>query len=268
MNKPGKLYKYESFTAQSLRNLKSQTLYFGSPSNFNDPYDCAIKAKVRKPTDEEIDEFRTIYSSYADLPETAREALKSASSESLRKWLMNVSQDSMNSLAEKNIRDRGVTCFSERNNEPLMWSHYADKQSGFCLEFDTGYEPLSNIKKVKYQSEMPILSITDALVNNNYDQFLELYCTKSKSWSYEKEWRCIHEVSGTKFTYETAALTGVYFGPEIDNEALEIICLVLQGQNPDVQFWKGRRSQESFSIEFEVFEYTSNLRARKLGLIT
>ncbi len=40
--KPKKLYKYEAFTEQSLKNLKAQAIYFGSPKNFNDPYDCAL----------------------------------------------------------------------------------------------------------------------------------------------------------------------------------------------------------------------------------
>tara|TARA_R110001592_G_C12706756_1_gene707370 strand:- start:236 stop:505 length:270 start_codon:yes stop_codon:yes gene_type:complete len=88
------------------------------------------------------------------------------------------------------------------------------------------------------------------------------------SWSYEKEWRCIHHVAGTRWTYEANALTGVYFGPEIDPEALEIICLVLQGQNENVKFWKGERSAETFSVEFKKVEYTSYLDAKRRGIIT
>lgn len=181
---------------------------------------------------------------------------------------MRATQQSANSIVEENIKRRGVSCFSEVNNELLMWSHYADKYKGFCLEFDTNHEPFSKVRKVNYTDQMPTLSITEALINNDYDQVLELYCTKSGSWAYDKEWRCIHQPAGTSWTYEFDALVGIYFGPEIDPIALEIICSIVKGQNSNVKFWQGFRSSETFSVEFKSFEYTSNLEARKLGMIT
>lgn len=268
MKKPEKLYKYEPISVQSLLNLKSQTLYFGAPINFNDPYDCAIGAKVREPSDKEIEEFRHQYSQIEEIPDFTRTQLKSVPRGQLKTWLMRVGQQSISQIIEENIKNRGVTCFSEINNELLMWSHYAAKYTGFCLEFNTSYEPFSKVRKVIYRKSMPTLSVTDALVNKNYNQFLELYCTKSSSWDYEREWRCIHHVAGTKWTYEPVALSGVYFGPEIDPRALEIICLILQGQNSSVKFWQGKRSSETFSVEFKSFEYTSHLSAKKLGMIT
>lgn len=268
MDKPRTLYKYESISVQSLLNLKSQTIYFGPPANFNDPYDCAISARVREPTDSEINDFRKKYSEIDEIPELTRNQLKTIPVDQLKKWLMRATQQSANEIVEKNIEQRGVSCFSEVNNELLMWSHYADKYKGFCLEFDTNYEPFSKVRKVTYTDKMPTLSITEALINNDYDQFLELYCTKSGSWAYEKEWRCIHQVAGTSWTYESDALVSIYFGPEIDPRALEIICLILKGQNSTIKFWRGFRSSESFSVEFKPFEYTSNLEARKLGIIT
>ena len=97
---------------------------------------------------------------------------------------------------------------------------------------------------------------------------IELFCTKSKSWEYEREWRCIHATAGTAYIYPSETLTGIYFGPNIDPHMLEIICLILQGQNPNIRFWKGRRSEYSFSVEFEEFHYTSYAMAKILGLRT
>ena len=58
------------------------------------------------------------------------------------------------------------------------------------------------------------------------------------------------------------------FGPDIDLESLEIICLILAGQNPNVRFWRGHRSNERFEVAFEEFTYTSYLEAKKQGIIT
>ena len=78
---------------------------------------------------------------------------------------------------------------------------------------------------MKYSENMPTLNAVTPLVSDNYDQVFDLYCTKSKSWQYEREWRVFHQVAGTLYTYEPSVLKSVYFGPDIDNESLEIICL-------------------------------------------
>ncbi|MGF1711490.1 hypothetical protein L4C37_13075 [Vibrio kagoshimensis] len=69
-------------------------------------------------------------------------------------------------------------------------------------------------------------------------------------------------------TYPRESLTGVYFGPNITPDMIEIICLILQGQNPTVRFWRGKRSEVSFKVEFEEFFYTSSPKAEELGLRT
>ena len=61
MNKPKEIYKYESFSSQSLKNLKAQSFYFGSPLGFNDPYDCALKAGIEELTKPDISKFRQFY---------------------------------------------------------------------------------------------------------------------------------------------------------------------------------------------------------------
>lgn len=58
---PLHLYKYEPLTTRALQNLKSQIIHFGSPLNFNDPYDCALTPNIKTPTDEDIEAIRHAY---------------------------------------------------------------------------------------------------------------------------------------------------------------------------------------------------------------
>ena len=97
---------------------------------------------------------------------------------------------------------------------------------------------------------------------------LDFFCTKSESWRYESEWRSFDDHAGTLFTYETAALESVFFGPDIDIQSMEIVCLILAGQNPDVKLWKGKRSEDKFEVIFENFTYTSYVDSKGLGLVT
>ncbi len=124
-----------------------------------------------------------------------------------------------------------------------------------------------------YTKEMPRINAAKLLMNDNYDQILydqllKLFCTKSDSWWYEKEWRSIHCEVGTLFTYNAQALKSVYLGPDMDKQSMEIICLILLGQNPEVDFWQGHRSEEKFEVYFEKFNYISHIEGKNRGLIT
>ncbi len=115
---------------------------------------------------------------------------------------------------------------------------------------------------------MPKIDAVAMLLNDDNDQILNLFCTKSASWQYEKEWRSIHHHAGTLFSYEAPALESIYFGPDMDNQSMEIICLILAGQNPDVKLWRGKRSEEKFEVNFKKFTYTNHIEAKKRELIT
>lgn len=266
MQKPSTIFKYENFTTQSLQNLKAQGIYFSSPLGFNDPYDCAIQAGITELSDADVEKIRAKYLAENDLPSPVRHQLTIETTGELRNMFTNSAKGVLHETRNNFLKDRGVACFSERNDDLLMWSHYGGRYKGFCLEFSTELPPFHNIRKVEYRTAMPKIDLMPMLLHDDYDQIIDLFCTKSASWSYEQEWRSIHQNGGTLYTYEPESLRSVYFGPDIDDLSLEIICLILAGQNPGVKLWKGRRSTEEFKVIFENFEYISYAEAKKRGL--
>lgn len=267
MGVPPRLYKYESWTTQALHNLKSQVIHFGSPLGFNDPYDCALAPNVSIPTDAEVEAIRAHYLRSPDLPLPARKEFESSTTELLRGTFTRAARQGLDKVISDFLRRRGVACFSEKNDDLLMWSHYGGRYKGFCLEFSTHSEPFTKIRQVRYVQTLPTIDVATVLVARVADQILDdLFCTKSESWAYEKEWRAIHDVAGTSFCYNADVLTGVYFGPDIDQQSMEIVCLILGGQNSGVTYWKGTRSTAEFRVSFEKFDYVSYLEAKTKGL--
>ena len=266
MAKPSRLYKFESFTSRTLQNIKSQILYFGSPLGFNDPFDCAVTPNLIELTDDETEAVREYYLSEVRVVGEKREAFITKTTLELREILQAAARSAINQTIDTFLKNRGVTCFSEGNDDLLMWSHYGGRYRGVCLEFDTAFEPFTKIKPVKYVERLPQMSVVETLLDQEFDHVAELFCTKSLSWQYEREWRAIHAVAGTNYVYPTQALTGVYFGPDIDFAAIEIVCLILGGQNANVRFYKGTRSTSEFKVLFEQFTYTSYLQAKEQGL--
>jgi hypothetical protein len=263
---PTTIFKYEPFSTQSLLNLKSQSVYFGSPRNFNDPYDCAITATVGEPTKEELQKALEHYFSAADIPPEMKTAMAKMPPEEMKAQLFRGATQALAVARDNFLTDNGVTCFSETNHDLLMWSHYGGQYRGFCLELRTNYEPFDNIRPVKYVKHMPEIRLPSIISLDDSDQFIDLYCTKSESWAYEREWRGIHKVAETLFTYPPESLKAVYFGPDMEEQTLEIICLILAGQNPHVELWCGTRSATEFKVEFEPFTYTSHIEAKRQGL--
>lgn len=265
--KPETVFKYERLSMLSLQNLKKHSVYFASPTQFNNPYDCKITAKIDDPTDEEIEELRSHFISDPESPEGLREQLSSIDSAELRTMLVRSVKASVLDEMGKFLTGSGVTCLAERNDNLLMWSHYASNHSGFCLEFRTEFDPFRKLRCVKYVESMPRVNLCDFYIRNKWRDLMDLYCTKSSAWEYEREWRVLHKEAGTLYSYEPDALKAVYFGPEMERQTKEIICLILAGQNPNVELWQVERVTDRFDLTFEQFTYTSHAEAKRQGLL-
>ncbi len=88
-----------------------------------------------------------------------------------------------------------VCSLCEVNDSILMWSHYADRHSGFCIEYDLWKLPrnsdlLKNLHPVFYHD----VSDSEPEDNLNGIKFRHLYAVlrKSSEWKYEHEWRFVY----------------------------------------------------------------------------
>ncbi len=255
MNTPATLFKYESYSLQNLENLKNQRIFFAHPKRFNDSFDRGIPLRLIPPSDSDAITLRKALgvAKNCPIPEIKRKIHNLATS-----------------LFEK-VRDTtGIACFTETNDNLLMWSHYAGRATGWCLEFHTRYEPFSKARPVVYSDCPPKIASGDLVTSNGHSRILDAkWCTKSKDWQYEHEWRSLHEKADKEFGYPCEALKAVYFGPETSRITIEIVCLVLAGQHDlkNIELYRGSRSETEFKVNFEKFEYTSYRNAIQLGLI-
>lgn len=135
------------------------------------------------------------------------------------------------------------------------------------LEFRTDRKPFDKVYQVNYADEIPEVDVLPILCNRDLSQIRSLYCIKAQDWKYEREWRGIHQKASTAYVYDSDALTGIYLGPEMPFSRLEIVALILKGQNEFVQLWQGRRSAETFKVEFDPITYTPHLEAKRNGLV-
>lgn len=113
---------------------------------------------------------------------------------------------------------RGLACFSETNENDLLWTHYAGNWSGICIEYE--YSALSeSVAQVESASLFPIvysselISIGDESLHNKTDAIERILRRKKDCWSYEQEWRLISNIGRHKIIPET--VTKIFMGSEI-----------------------------------------------------
>lgn len=139
----------------------------------------------------------------------------------------------------------GISCFSEEMNNLLMWSHYADKHAGFCIEFDSSYHPFLKARKVIYTENIPDYNYDLEKKNNQ----MNLFNYKSKYWEYEKELRIIDTESNKCLTYEKESLKAIYFGLKTNKKNKERICSIAKDNNPEVKFYEMKIKDGYFELE-------------------
>ncbi len=194
---PRIVYKYRNWLEANHKNvlLKNQ-LFFTSPKDFNDPFDCRITANFSLlNTDDKIKAYidkKRIQQSDQFLQDGRNiERELEQFEHRIRNELYKV-QEFYDELYFEGVDNHyGVLSLSERWNSILMWSHYGDHHRGYCIGF--WEEKLRNYLvvtggPVSYpaQNIFPeIHPMNDDLIETTIKQSH----SKSNEWSYENEYR-------------------------------------------------------------------------------
>ena len=167
-------------------------------------------------------------------------------------------KETIHRIRQESFSKMGVSCFSKNNSNLLMWSHYADSHQGFCIEFDSNFEPFSKAFEVIYKSEIPNIN-SDLLFNNEVEaeSIKKLLSFKSLDWKHEEEIRIFHQESNKSFFYSPRSLKAIYFGIRANQSDIEIVCSIIKAQNPPVKLYRMKRQDVNFGIEPEEFNYNT-----------
>ena len=211
------LYRFVPFNQYSLQTLLNHKLYFSNPHYQNDPIDSRYEIDVSSfPLDYYKDSFSK------DPPEI------------VTKRYLRVQID----IIIKNTY--GISCFSKKYNNILMWSHYTVGATGFCLMFDKNklYNSLKEqndsmeIDDVKY-GRLPTVapSLRDRKLQFDYRDIINF---KLKEWRYESEVRisCKLEKKYLSkpirfYSFDPFSLKCIIMGERMGWEERKSICNIL-----------------------------------------
>jgi hypothetical protein len=254
---PRYLYKFQSVTSNSLANLTNRQIWFSKPSEFNDPFDCAIRVDTAPIPEEDFDRLLDLYAKEGADPDSV-ETLFRPNGVPMDETKRRIGAAIAKAFEERQktmLNERGVACFSARFNHLLMWSHYAEAHKGFCLQFSTENEPFGKALAVSYQEMIPSVNPVSVIRESDPPALMLMITTKSSCWQHEEEWRIFHEQPDIGFSYAPKSLVGMYFGARMSQANKLMIAKLLDGS--PTELYQIELSHDSYSVVAEPLTFAA-----------
>ncbi len=200
-----KLYRYQPINQKTLSSLVKEKNWVSDPLDFNDPFEFS---------------FKEIYNA------------------NKQNELTYLEEDSrmVRQLYHEIVSNYGVVCYSSVVPNILLYSHYADKHRGLCLEFEVENIENSNLKEVEYCTEFKRIAFS--LENNSQKEEIEMILTsKSTVWACEKEYRQIFNFKNN-YTNYPGKLTRIIFGCQAKSDDIDVVVNLQSLNNTEIEFCK------------------------------
>jgi len=196
---PEFIYKYVKLDDYFYELIRNKQLWFPSPKEFNDPFDCKLYLFPGV--------INTGWEYGFNIPSLDVE--KTDFKLLLKVFDRLIDRENLTEALQIKLDSCGICSFSKDSDNLLLWAHYADCHKGVCIKFRTDIliETFKIVKPVVYYDDFPILDpLKDAQNAINFAPFC-----KSKHWEYEEEVRIQTERKGL-FSFPPEAIEQITFG--------------------------------------------------------
>lgn len=241
--KPEYLYKYCTINRHTLNMILFNEAYFSLPKDFNDPFDCNIIPELIY-TPEEQKKFIAKFKEERNGTEEKCLNLFKKTKETFEQEFRGTYEN-----IRKKLR---IFCLSAVNNNVMMYSHYADKHRGICLEFSVIKDPFFEVMDyVRYENKIPIFHPFSEDMNLILKELpiIEVL-TKSCSWCYEEEWRIMKPGPNPDIhKFPSNILTSIIFGYRTQPTERLLIEKIIKDRAITVHLKEAIRKENSFELE-------------------
>ncbi len=218
------LYKYT--TVANLRlMLENGTIKFSRITDFNDKRECFATL--------DFNCTRSDWANYIiglnpELPIQQLAAMVNSvvSNPDLgRQWITAAIKDTNRNL--------GILCLTDRNDNDLMWAHYADSHRGVCIEFDISrdLDTFCFPKAVTYDDNVRRFNYIRSWNLRKGADATEAIFHKSADWAYEQEYRVVRIDGAGIVPFDITALRNICFGIDTPTDEIAEIRALCRRKN-------------------------------------
>jgi len=279
---PDVIYRYRTFSSTTVSLLCEDQQFFANPTDFNDPFDCSPVIEINSSTAQLKEILKELVTSrvrgetlaalknakIADAFAVShaeqvarREAIKAV--EYAEYHATNPEYDDrlaaeigmLHFNIQMELRNRygkGICCFSEEYDNPLLWSHYGDQHRGICIGYTLDRKPAPELKQVRYGGDRTVATklLEQALLQKMPGAIAQLdadvLLRKAPEWSYEKEWRLISKAG---LQESPLKLTEITFGYRCSPAVQHTLMKALEGRSGEVNFYEINNVPGTFKLE-------------------
>lgn len=233
MEEPKLIYKYRYFDKDGyhldiLRNLE---LYFASPAELNDPFDCKIPIRYDLASLKEIQINRSHHIKRVN-PKLHPNQVEKIAQKEAKLMYQEIKKNYSSGLhGQQQFADNnfGICSFSKKKNHNALWSLYSERHTGFQIIFYQNildqffYERLKVLNdrpmiigdSIKYHDEMPLVK---PIINkaSELDNSKKLFLAKSSDFIFEDEYRYLsYNEQNKQVSFPKNAIKEVVSGVQI-----------------------------------------------------
>lgn len=257
------VYKFRDWNNQYHRLIISkQELFFSGFDSFNDPFDINLPFKDK--FDFSLKDMLLLLSGQYKFSKVEISKVKEKFQDIDLTSSFGEYMKAKNEKFKEMEDNLGILCLASYCDNPLMWGHYGNSQKGFCIGFNREklIEELGskidkrkiNYSPVKYNKLIPqnkiILAGKDQIMEEATKYLTNRLFTKSKDWSYEKEFRIVVINFVNKvFKIEGSIINEVIFGYKMNKASKIEIRAICEKLLPHVNFFQARPSTEKYVME-------------------
>jgi hypothetical protein len=259
----------ESNLPFSLKNLRDDTIYFQSPINFNDPYDC--KVVVNPCTYEEW----VAGIEKAVVKEFKKESKDTQEQEIVRQKSIgnpDIALERYKRILNTEVSRYGVFCLTPNPLDMLMWAHYGEKHRGICFQVDINIclktffanESILDIGHVNYVPEIPQIDFIRSWLTGDNDAALqqarEITFSKWDKWENEDEIRIAipeieRQTNNRLLKFPEGIYSAVILGINIQNTYEMQTIEILREKIKPIPLFKVITQEEKYNLELKQINY-------------
>lgn len=244
------VFRYRAMNKNTMKEVLNSTIWHSTIEGLNDPFEFPISLDWKELEKKDAETLTKYALFFSILPQ-----------DEIIHYIVNNDLETMYNIIKSNLDKFKVSlpeycgslivsCFSEKHDSPLMWSHYSDGMKGLCIAYDKEklessslfklYPVEYNLNPIQFDyKDLKLIRAVDDFKYYDYEKNIKsigsgffarlksyqyLY-QKHKRWEYESELRNIIDPDASKsnpkkgelIDYPREAVRGIIIGSKMSN---------------------------------------------------
>lgn len=259
------MYKYRHFEDENhLQTIRKGTFWFAHADSFNDPFDLNWGFNYGGARAKKLEWARDFLR--REKPQLSEEERQQFAERRIEELENN--PEELRKIAGWHIQQNkdkfGICSLSAKEDDILMWSHYAADHTGFCVGLDTEellriqkrqarlHEVLLDLHRIEYQDKIPDINFFDAMMSHPKKSIVPFVATKSSHWDYEEEYRLLlYDHPNTAYPLGIRVVEEIILGCEVDKENREEVLSIVENRpKAGISVYQAEKHEQRYELKF------------------